>query len=274
MCNNTHSLTLSNEKTVRPLPISCQKREGVRRPSMASDKKYGNVSQPFNASPPIFSGKREADGLGGPLRDTTALGLHRGSSSESVLSDGLLHRRRSNTRPRLPSFKGLGISSFDPWPVEGSHAEGAPYTHIESKAGEHHSCQRPAVASSAKSTRRTGSTPLLTPPEDLDSLKWTISAVDHQCPVKNGPSKDIVLPTVLPTMKVEGATLSEDGAASEHISLATSGPDGGDSRQETANTTTAQSSVEGNGPSPWLDQAVGEAGEFHLILIRPYEDVD
>jgi hypothetical protein len=226
---------------------------------MASKQLNGNVSSSFITPRPLLSEKAVADGLGGSPRDLTALGLQRGSSSESVLGDGLLHRRKSITKPRLPCFKGLGISLFDPQPVEASHREGASHTAIERTAADH-SLQRPAAASSTQSSLRTGSTPLLTPPADLDSLKWSNSAVKRPSSAVSGPHPTIVVPTDPSASEVELTSFSENGAAAEKISLDTSGT-GSDLHQETGNTSTTQSSGGGNEQRAWLDQSVGATGE-------------
>lgn len=230
---------------------------------MASEQLVGDRSQSLIASSPLFSHKGGAHGLGDRRWDSPALGLLRESSSDSMLGDGHLHRRKSMPKPRLPSFKGLGISSFASQHADTRRVEGTSSSSIERRISEH-SCQRPTATPSPHLPRRTGSTPLLTPPADLDSLRWSISATDCISIPRSGSHSALQTPADRHALRGGWTSLSENGAAAEPTSLEDSGTSGGDTQQEAANTGPTQSLRGGNGPRSWLDQSVGATGQCNL----------
>lgn len=223
---------------------------------MALGEHSEDSSQSLIGSTPLFSESHVKDGLNVASRvDSSAHALPKGFFSESVFDDGLLQRRKSIARPRLPSFRGLGISSFERQPTRDSHALGTSYSVLEREVVEH-SCPVP-VASSAP---RTGSTPLLTPPADLHSLKWTLSATISSSAAST--FKTSVMRPIDPlASRIEATSLSDHGAQTENVSLETSGTGASESHQEPIHNNTTQSSFESSGASSWLDRAVDATGE-------------
>jgi hypothetical protein len=189
--------------------------------------------------------------------------LLKGSLLESMFDDGLLQKRKSIARPRLPSFRGLGISSCEEQTARDSHAPGTGYSPLRRDTVEHS-----YAGSIAPSAHRTGSTPLLTPPAELDPLKWNISAPTS--PSAASAVKSSVMRPIEPlASRIEITCLSETGPPTENRSPETSGTGASEPHQQPTRDNTAQSSFENTGPNSWLDRAVGAAGK-HLDPLMAY----
>ena len=227
---------------------------------MALEKHRGNASRISITSTSFLSETHLRDGLNSSSPfGMSAVGSLKGASSESLLDGELVQRRKSHTRPRLPSFKGLGISSLGPQSTQDCHILGTSRSVLDGRVIEP-SCP----GSVGISAPRPGSTPLLTPPADLDSLKWTASPVATPSAGSKAKAKlTLVSDTVA---SVEGASLSENGAQNESVSLGTSEAGEGDSRQESTENSTTPFVSDSSGSTLWLGRSVGATGEHVFDL--------
>jgi hypothetical protein len=188
--------------------------------------------------------------------DLSANSLPKGSLLESMLDDGLLQKRKIVARPRLPSFWGLGISSFEEQSARDSHAPGAGCSAAQRKAIE-----RPYPGSVAISAPRTGSTPLLTPPAELDPLKWNTNAT--MSPSTTSAIQRSVTKSMNPVAsKIEITYLSDNGGPTENRSPENSGTGASEPHRESTHDNTTHSTLGSIGADSWLDRALGAAGEY------------
>jgi hypothetical protein len=229
---------------------------------MALEGHTKDVAQASVESPDLFSAKQMTNGPD-LLRNTPpALALKRCSSSEPVLDDGLLYRRKSNARPRLPSFKGLGISSLDPQSVQDSLAQGAIGPGLNSRNLDFSSLSSRPTSSTQTTPLRPGSIPPLTPPEDLDGLEWTTKTTSRPCSSEKNSHTSIVLPSDPSASKITSASLSQNAASAGNMSFNPSETGGSGLSRATPTANTEQPSLENSDQSSWLDQSVGAAGEY------------
>lgn len=235
--------------------------EGHRKPSLQS----------MVGSTALLSDIRPRPGLEvtSPV-DSSVFNLAKDCSSELIMENRLLQRRTGSARPRLPSFRGLGIPSFEPQSIPNNHTLGTCFPVWRREGAEHSSAK--AVDNQL---RRTGSTPLLTPPAELDSLKWT-SSTTLPLPVpstsqssQSSQSRFTLPPHALAT-SVEGASLSESGARAENVSLGASSTSGTEQNLQTTGSNPAQPAYESRGSNLWLDRSVGATGEkIHYFMMCP-----
>lgn len=229
---------------------------------MAPEENSGGGFQTWMDSTARLPERHVIDGLDVlPVVEPSTLDSRKGSSPESRLADSLLHRRKNNARPGLPSFRGLGISSFKPESTKDFHARRKSHSALE-RIIVHHASQSPATTSSAHiSPPQTGSAPLLTPPDEQDSLKWAIQS----------PTRQSTTVSTHPFAPAGGMSLSGNGEQAENISLEASGNGERESHQELGTNNTAQStsSIETGESSLWLDRSVGAAGK-HILHSLAY----
>jgi hypothetical protein len=200
---------------------------------------------------------QDGDDLQGPSRtNSSAHTLPNGSLLESIFDDGLLQKRKNVARPRLPSFWGLGISSFAEQCGRDSQAPGADY-----KAVERGAIENPYPGSVAISAPRTGSTPLLTPPAELGPLKWNTVATMSP-PMTSALLRSATGPIDPVASRMKITCLSGNGAPTESTSPETSRTGASEPHREPTHENTAQTSLESTGPDMWLDRAVGATGEY------------
>jgi len=192
-----------------------------------------------------------------PRTNSSAHTLPKGSLLESMFDDGLLQNRKNVARPRLPSFWGLGISSLPDQSARDSHAPGGGYSAVERGAAEDS-----YPGSVVISAPRTGSTPLLTPPAELDPLKWNTDATMSPS-MTSAFQRSVTRPTDPVASMIKITCLSENGAPTENRSPDTSGTGTSEAHREPTHGNTAQSFLESIGADLWLDRAVGAAGEYH-----------
>lgn len=218
---------------------------------MAPEQHHGDNLQILAESAPLPS-SHIANGFGASCaKNAMMFDLPKVCCCQSVMDDGLLPRRKSASRPRLPCFKGLGISTIDQASAEDGQTQAAGYPGLQGRSFEQSSAGRAA----------SGSTPLLTPPEELDSLKWPSSTRASSVLAKSRSHTNIEPSIGRAASKVEIASLSERGPPSEGISLATSGSGGSNSHQGAAVVDTTPSSPESGESTSCLDQSVAAAGE-------------
>jgi hypothetical protein len=203
------------------------------------------------------------DSISSPV-DSSSLGLQSGSSAKSVFEDRVLRRSKSATRPHLPSFKGLGISSFEPHYVQDNILHGISHAGLETRPVTQSGLGHDTTPSNPTLPPRTGSTPLLTPPADLDALKWTISTPAQPYCTSVRPATSVVVPAEPSGPKPECATLSEHNAQARNSAFQPSETAGNELNAGTADNNTGQASFEGGGSSSWLDRSVGAAGEYTI----------
>ncbi len=198
--------------------------------------------------------------------DSPVSNLAKECSSELKMENRILQRRNSSARPRLPSFRGLGISSFEPQSNPNNHT---PRTCLSPSRRDVAELSNPRSA--GHQLRRTGSTPLLTPPAELDSFKWTSSSTIPLPEASMSKSRFTLSPHAL-AISVEGASLSESGAQSENVSLGASGTGGVETNLQSTDSNPAQPAYESRGSSLWLGRSVGAAGEkIHYSIMCPEE---
>ena len=196
--------------------------------------------------------------------DSSVLNLAKDCSSESMMENRLLQKRNGSARPRLPSFRELGIPSFEPQSIPNNHTLGTCSPVWRREVAEHSSPR-----SVDNQLRRTGSTPLLTPPAEFDSLKWA-SRTTIPLPVPSTSQSRFTLSPHALTRSVEGASLSESGARTENVSLGASGTGGVEQNLQTTGSNPAQPAYESRGSSLWLDRSVGATGEkIHYSMMCP-----
>ena len=166
--------------------------------------------------------------------------------------------RRRDIGLRLPSFRGLGISSLEPkylmrsvhadW--QQSRSEVIPQTQ---RLGLR---SRPSSIYHYASEPHFGSTPLLTPPEDTNSIKWN-NALLHPSPSSTSHYKHHA--THNSHMNVTAGLSMDDNASGDSGSL------GGQQEQseQSGNISTPRSQVPhgiGGNDDAWLDKAIEETG--------------
>jgi len=107
--------------------------------------------------------RRRRTSLSPRLRRSTSLGsLRQDRDGNGGFS------RKKDIGLRLPSFRILGISSADPkYLTRNEHTKNP---NLRSEV--HLQIQRPGLRPRHTSEQHFGSTPLLTPPEDINSIKW------------------------------------------------------------------------------------------------------
>ena len=193
------------------------------------------------------------------------------STSLSVLSKG--SKRRANSSPkkdkglRLPSFKGLGISSWEPRPAPTQpHNNGQQHELLyQSRPRRSDPRPRPLSYFQHASEPVFRSAPLLTPPEDHDSIKWNNALLF--------PSAPSTFRTTQIDAPYSSALNTSQAAMTDRSGLATGSLS---SRQEGSQSLSAQfgsrDAVSNNRTSNderWFDVAIEEAG---MQILAPCSD--
>lgn len=235
---------------------------------MAFEQQAGKGFQAFEQPRPRSSEALPIDGLDvSSASDSSNLGLQKGCPAAAGFDDRILHINKSNARPRLPSFRGLGLSSFDLPTTHDSHTDGT--THSVLKRTLEDSGSGPgATLCTRASPHRTGSTPLLTPPAEIDSTKWNIGPrARHTSPNSSKPTTTVPIPIEYFPSGSIGTSLAGDGGPVENLSFKSSQTSGNDSHQEPANNNTSESSLQSTGSNTWLDLSVDFPGEQILLAV-------
>jgi hypothetical protein len=210
----------------------------------------------------LFAKSQAVDGLPVPSRtNPSSISLRRSSSCEPLLENGLLQKRRNNGKPRLPSFRGLGISSFESQPARGRLAQ------VPNISLDHSGLVLVAGSSAQASPPRTGSTPLLTPPAELEAVKWNGNPTAHHLSSTIRLNTTAITSTDTFSSKAGSVSLAEEGAQAGYMSLEGSGTGHNESHQEGGQNSRANSSFEIGESNSWLDQSVGAAGE-HIFCLK------
>ena len=184
------------------------------------------------------------------------------STSLSVLSRG--SKRRANFLPkkdkglRLPSFKGLGISSWEPRPPPTQpHDNGQQHKPLH-QPRPRRSDPRPRPLSNFQHASEPvfGSTPLLTPPEDHDSIKWNNALLSPSAPSAFRTTQvDVPYSSALKTSQAAMADLG--GLATGSVST---GQEGSQSHSMRIGSRDVVSNSTTSNDERWFDQAIEEAG--------------
>ena len=201
-------------------------------------------------------------------RTSPSLRLQRSTSLGFLKQD----RERNGSSPRrkcvglrLPSFTGLGISALDPkYLTRGGHAEGK-YSRSEvlSQTQRPELRPRPLSIYHHASEPHFGSTPLLTPPEDNDSIKWnkallqaSSSSTSH-CREQGTHSRSHV--TMVTSLSLADNTSGRSSSLPDQQEL----PDQRSNMSAPSGQPRDDTSGEGQA---WLDQAIECTGMFTQIL--------
>lgn len=193
-------------------------------------------------------------------------GLQKSCSRELGLEDRLMYRRKNNARPRLPSFRGLGISSFEPQTAEGSYARKNSHPPSGKMVVKSAYGSPAATLSTQTSPPGNGSAPLLTPPDEHDSLGWATDSPQRKLPPSGRQDGCDLLhksPFAYPT---GGTSLPGTGAQAENVSFEASGHGARESAQESGNNNTSLSTnpLDTSDSTLWLGRSVGAAGVYIL----------
>ncbi len=180
----------------------------------------------------------------------------------------MMQRRNSSSRPRLPSFRGLGISSFEPQSNSNIHTSGTLFPILRGEAAEH-----PSTRSVDRQLRRTGSTPLLTPPAEIESSKWSSSSTIPLSETSPSRPRFALSPHALAT-SVGVASFSQSGAQTDNLYLGASSTGGVEPNQQSPGFNSAQPAHESRGSSLWLDRSVGATGEKNSCFVMCQKSAD
>ena len=142
--------------------------------------------------------------------------LRRSNSSEPIHKSALFQRRQKNAQAIVPDINSLRVTSLEPEglddPVDTSPSRPK---NDQTSPGDRLGSP-PTSPSRPSSARRSGSTPLLTPPEELDSFTWgSILSPCHSSPEQQDSLQNLS----------SGATVSDQpqDASSSNV-LPASGP--------------------------------------------------
>jgi hypothetical protein len=192
--------------------------------------------------------------------------LQRSTSLGSLKPDRKGHGvspRRKDIGLRLPSFRGLGISSLEPrYLTRSGHAEGQ---HLRSEVLSQ--TQRPGLRPRPSSIYHHasephfGSTPLLTPPEDTSSIKWN-NALLHPSSSNNSRCKQ----HGTHCNHTNGITSVSMGDNTSGHSSSLSGQQEQSDQRGNRSDPRGQRADDGGGDNQaWLDQAIEETGMYTRI---------
>ncbi len=191
------------------------------------------------------------------LQRSTSLGVLRPDGRRTEDSP-----RRRDVGLRLPSFRGLGISSLEPKYLNRTRYADSHWGSSHVSSPTHSSAIRPRPSSihHHASEPFVGSTPLLTPPEDSASIKWhnalhtsSGSSVSHceQC-VAHANVTSAVNSMSLAGDAARTPESTRDQTERPSQSLPVSAPED------------QQPSGDSEGSQSWLDQAVEKAGMINM----------
>lgn len=188
---------------------------------------------------------------------STSVGV---SEQDGNRIDGSPHRR--DTGLRLPSFRGLGISSLEPnYLNRARHTESqqrSPQSFAQSQRSPLRPRLRPSTNYQHTSDQFPGTSPLLTPPEDTDSIKWNNALQVSPLP---GPSLCEQCHTpIKPTNAMNNMPVSGSTSTSSSHSLEQSNRPNQTVPVNIA--TDRQSDTNNGGSESWLDRAVEKAGAY------------
>ena len=164
---------------------------------------------------------------------------------------------RRKDRMRLPSFRSLGISTSDPeyFPHYRNSNRPGRSAHLDPET-------RTQNSHSLSSTRihqpHFGSAPLLTPPEDVYSIKWNNAILHHTQPSPQ-QGKQIIMSSDL-SQTILSTSTADSGSTSAGDSL-------GSSEESTEDSVTPTAHQPGLGvgrddQGMWLDEGISATGTF------------
>lgn len=184
-----------------------------------------------------------------------------GSLKQSRKGNGCSPRRR-DIGLRLPSFRGLGISSLEPkYLTRGGHTEAQqPRLEALSRTPRPSLRPRPSSIYHHASGQNLGSTPLLTPPEDTNSIKWN-NAVLHPSSSSNSQCRDCG--THYNRTNVVASLSMDDNTSGSSSSL----PAQQERPDHRGNISVPRSPHQDNSSGDnqgWLDQAIEKTGVYYL----------
>ena len=180
--------------------------------------------------------------------------------------------RRRDIGLRLPSFRGLGISSSEPKYLSRSEHTESQHSRLEvfSQAQRPSLRPRPSSIYQHASEPHFGSTPLLTPPEDTSSIKWN-NAILH--PSSSNTSQCRQTGTNGGHTSVTTTLSTGDHSSRSSVTMAAQPqqPEG----TGNMSTTIGQGALRNSGnDQTWLDEAIEETGMYTLnpaYLLRTYD---
>ena len=200
----------------------------------------------------------------------------RKSSSHDVLKcedDLAMHAgtQKKGTRMRLPSFRGLGIASSDPsylsqhWPSMRDRSRMS--SPIQTGSLTRTLSSRVQTLSSPRLEPRFGATPLLTPPEDVDSIRWNNALLQ---PPQLAPQEGTSSKMTDSSQGVNRTSFedSNEAISSENVSqhICTEMDASSTASDRTPTPSNPHGSSEHGGTTTWLDEAVNAAGEYNLVF--------
>jgi hypothetical protein len=229
---------------------------------MADEQHVGEYPQPLFESPLAKADVKDFWN-GWSQKAVQSCDLQRRCSVPSLPRKGSLPARKNTVRPQLPCFKGLGISSISAplaldssRPRPGSSLSAPEVTALGSNPGGYG-----ATSSAQMSTPRNGSTPLLTPPEEIDSMKWTTSSSASFNP-NTTAFQSITIPASIDIRKPECASVADHSDGTGNVSFEEASVGASESLQSSEETSMSQAPTNGDESNAWLDQSVGAAGKF------------
>jgi hypothetical protein len=228
------------------------------RPILVSKKRDINEPNQLNI-------RRSRTSLSPRLKRSTSLGSLRQDREGNRGSP-----RRRGIGLRLPSFRGLGISSSEPkYLMRNGHTKAQQVrSEISPQTQKPGLRPRPFSIYHHASEPHFGLTPLLTPPEDTNSIKWN-NALLHACSSNSSQclqhSRNCTHTTGMTSVSLSGNALSRSGSLPRQQEQSDRSGTMSDSRGQLADG--------GGSNQSWLDRAIEETGtytriHFHLSSTR------
>ena len=169
---------------------------------------------------------------------------------------------RKDTGLRLPSFRGLGISSSDPKCLSRSGHPDSQHSRLELLSQTQRPGLRPWPSSIYQhaSEPQFGSTPLLTPPEDTSSIKWN-NAILHPSSSNTSQCRQTGTNGGQTTVTTTLSTVDHSSRSSTTLAAQPQQSEGTGNMSATI----GQGAL-GNGSNnqTWLDEAIEETGMYTL----------